>query len=132
VEYLRFTTLGCMFTSPLFNSCGRIVFSFTSFFHGPCTQVGICHTYSRCSLKCHVNTSSILCNMRAMCLVISMSYNTCIPFVLNSFPYSVWYLPWRAISYTCTSFTLLVCGHTIIDGLSIHLFWWLCKKVSAL
>ncbi len=105
----------------------EIVFSFTSFFHGPLTQVGIYHTYSRCSFECHASAFPFLCESSHMCLVINMSYNTCIPFVLNSFSYSVWYLPWLATSYTCTSFTWLVC-----DDLSIHLFQWLCKRVNAL
>jgi hypothetical protein len=83
-----------------------IVFSFTCYFYGPFAQSEVCHIFSRCSFKCHVITSPILCKFSYECLVISSSYHTYISFIFNSLPYNVIYLLWLVISYSYTFFTL--------------------------
>jgi hypothetical protein len=80
--------------------------SFTCYFYGPIAQSKICHTFSRCSFKCHTSTSPILCKFNYECLIISLSYHTCISSFLNSFLYDIMYLLWLVISYSCTFFTL--------------------------
>jgi len=48
--------LSCLFSSPpLWESCGIIISTFMNYFDELITQEGICHTFNRCSLKCHMN-----------------------------------------------------------------------------
>ncbi len=84
VKYLNYTTPNCSFSSPLLWKSGGI-FSFTCFFYGPFTRIRICHNFSRCSFKCHMNMFSILHKSNHKHLVISMSYHIYIPFFFCTF-----------------------------------------------
>jgi hypothetical protein len=105
-KYSNFITLCCVFSSPPFwKSYGIIISSFIGFFDKLFTQIKICHIFNKCSLAHHMNTSPILCKFNHKHLVISPSYHTCIPFVLNLFPYNIMYLPWFATyNYTYLSY----------------------------
>jgi hypothetical protein len=65
------------------------------------TWIGICSW-------CHMSMFPILCKSHSGHLVITSSYYTCILFVFSSHRYNVTYMLWRATSYSCTSFTLLM------------------------
>jgi hypothetical protein len=55
-----------------------------------------------------MNTSLILFKSNYKCLVINLSYHTCILFIFDSFLYNVMYPPWSVTFYNYTSFTFLV------------------------
>jgi hypothetical protein len=90
-KYSNFITLCCVFSSLAFWECyGTIIFSFIGFFDKSFTWIKVCHTFNKCSLADHMNTSPILYKSSHKHLVINPSYN-------------IMYLPWFATSYNYTS-----------------------------
>jgi hypothetical protein len=113
-KYLNFITLCCVFLGPPFlESYGTIVSSFIGFFDKSFTRIKVCHTFNKCSLAHHMNTSPILCTSNHKHLVISPSYHTYISFVFNPFPYNITYLPWFATSYNYTSLPYWWFGYSL-------------------
>jgi len=49
-----------------------------------------------------------MCGSKGRCLVINLSYHTCISFTFSPFPYNIMYLSWLATSYGFPSFMMLV------------------------
>jgi len=106
VEYPNFITPSCMFSCPPWKTCDIIVSSFTCFLDGLLTWAKVCHTFNKCSFRCHENIFPILCRSNHKCLVINLSYHTYILFVLGSFSHDVMYLLWLVTSYSYTFFML--------------------------
>jgi hypothetical protein len=126
-KYSNFIILCCVFSNaPFLESYGIIVSSCIDFFDKSFTQIKVCHTFNKWFFTHHVNTSLILCKSNHKHLVINPSYHTCIPFVLDPFPYNITYLPWFATSYNYTSLPYWWFGYSLD---SVHV--WLCTHCNS-
>jgi hypothetical protein len=102
-------TPSCLFLGPtLWKPSGLVLPPVVGFFGGSFTWAVLCLSFSKRSFKYHANTSPFMYRSRSSCLVISLSYHTCISFILSWLLYNTMYLSWLATSYSCPSFTMLM------------------------